>query len=240
LQLYTTICQFKRHFFYSLHELKGMWTVIIILLIGAYLLGSIPFGVIISRAVIRLDITKAGSGNIGATNVAREVGFKWGGITLLGDALKGFIPVGLTWYMFGSSTETGEALVGTVGIVALLGHQFPIFNRFKGGKGIATGLGIFLAFSAISCLFSGIIFVVAVILWGYVSLGSILAALTVPLWLYVAGHSTVLILLSVIMSLLITVRHTENIQRLLRGDERRWHKGGYLNRSSKRPRSSSE
>jgi glycerol-3-phosphate acyltransferase PlsY len=217
-----------------------MWTVIIILLIGAYLLGSIPFGVIISRAVIRLDITKVGSGNIGATNVAREVGLKWGVITLVADALKGYIPVALAKYMFGSSTETAEALAGIVGILALLGHQYPIYNRFKGGKGIATGLGILLALSPISCLFSGIIFVVVVILWGYVSLGSILAALTVPLWLYIAGHSTFLILLSLIMSVLITFRHRGNIQRLLRGNERKWHKGGYLNRSTKRPRSSSE
>ena len=217
-----------------------MWTVIIILLIGAYLLGSIPFGVIISRAVIRLDITKVGSGNIGATNVAREVGLKWGVITLVADALKGYIPVALAQYMFGSSTETAEALAGIVGILALLGHQYPIYNRFKGGKGIATGLGILLALSPISCLFSGTIFVVVVSLWGYVSLGSILAALTVPLWLYIAGHSTFLILLSLIMSLLITFRHRGNIQRLLRGNERKWHKGGYLNRSTKRPRSSWE
>ncbi len=217
-----------------------MWTVIITLLIGAYLLGSIPFGVIISRAVIRLDITKVGSGNIGATNVAREVGLKWGVITLVADALKGYIPVALAQYMFGSLTETAEALAGIVSILALLGHQYPIYNRFKGGKGIATGLGILLALSPISCLFSGIIFVVVVILWGYVSLGSILAALTVPLWLYIAGHSTFLILLSLIMSLLITFRHRGNIQRLLRGNERKWHKGGYLNRSTKRPRSSSE
>jgi glycerol-3-phosphate acyltransferase PlsY len=217
-----------------------MWTVIIILLIGAYLLGSIPFGVIISRAVIRLDITKVGSGNIGATNVAREVGLKWGVITLVADALKGYIPVALAQHMFGSSTETADALAGIVGILALLGHQYPIYNRFKGGKGIATGLGILLALSPISCLFSGIIFVVIVILWGYVSLGSILAALTVPLWLYIAGHSNFLILLSLIMSVLITFRHRGNIQRLLRGNERKWHKGGYLNRSTKRPRSSSE
>jgi len=154
--------------------------------------------------------------------------------------VKGFIPVASARYMFGLSIETAEALAGIVGVVALLGHQFPIYNRFKGGKGIATGLGIFLALSPISCLFSGIIFVVVVIVWGYVSLGSMLAALTVSLWLYMAGHSTVLILLSLIMSLLITVRHRGNIQRLLRGDERRWHKGGYLNRSTKRPRSSSE
>jgi glycerol-3-phosphate acyltransferase PlsY len=217
-----------------------MWTVIIIVLTGAYLLGSIPFGVIISRAVIRLDITKTGSGNIGATNVAREVGFKWGVITLVADALKGFIPVALARYIFESGTETAEALEGIVGIVALLGHQFPLYNRFRGGKGIATGLGIFLALSPISCLFSAIIFVVVVMLWGYVSLGSIVAALTVPLWLYMSGHSTVLILLSLAMAALITFRHRGNIQRLLRGNERKWHKGGYLNRSTKRPRSSSE
>jgi glycerol-3-phosphate acyltransferase PlsY len=203
-----------------------MWTVFIVLLVAAYLLASIPFGLLISRRVVRLDITRAGSGNIGATNVAREVGLKWGIITLLVDTLKGFIPVALAHYLLGSSTEAQEALKGVVGLSALLGHQFSIYNHFRGGKGVATCLGVFLAISPLSCLFSGIIFLILVSLWRYVSLGSILAVLTLPIWLYLMGHSSFVIFLSLIISLLITLLHGENIKRLLQGNERRWQKGG--------------
>jgi len=201
-----------------------MWTVFAVLLIGAYLLGSIPFGVLISQKVARLDITKAGSGNIGATNVAREVGLKWGVITLLADVLKGFIPVVLARYLLGSSIEMNEALKGMIGLTALLGHQFPVYSHFRGGKGVATCLGVFLAISPISCLFSGVMFFILVALWRYISLGSILGALTMPIWLYLTGHSTFMILPSLVMSLLITFQHRGNIQRLIQGNERRWQK----------------
>jgi len=201
-----------------------MWIVFAVLLIGAYLLGSIPFGVLISKKVARLDITKAGSGNIGATNVAREVGLKWGVITLLADVLKGFIPVVLAHYLLGSSIEMNEALKGMIGLTALLGHQFPVYSRFRGGKGVATCLGVFLAISPISCLFSGVMFFILVALWRYISLGSILGALTMPVWLYLTGHSTFMILPSLVMSLLITFQHRGNIQRLIQGNERRWQK----------------
>lgn len=201
-----------------------MRTVSATLMVTAYLLASIPVALLISRRVGRLDITKAGSGNIGATNVAREVGLKWGVITLLVDILKGFIPVALAHYLLGSSGELHEALKGIVGLSALLGHQFPIYNRFRGGKGVATCLGVFLAFSPLSCVFSGIIFLAVVFLWRYVSLGSILAALSLPVWLLLLGHSTSITLVSLIMSLLIVLLHRENIKRLIQGNERRWHK----------------
>jgi glycerol-3-phosphate acyltransferase PlsY len=201
-----------------------MWTVFIVLLIGAYLLGSIPFGLLIGQKVARLDITKAGSGNIGATNVAREVGLKWGIITLLADVLKGFIPVVLACYLLGPSIEMNEALKGMVGLSALLGHQFPVYNRFRGGKGVATCLGVFLAISPISCLFSAVVFLILVILWRYISLGSMVGAATMPIWLYLTGHSAFVILPSLAMSFLITFHHRENIQRLIQGNERRWKK----------------
>jgi glycerol-3-phosphate acyltransferase PlsY len=200
-----------------------MWHAFPMFLIGAYLLASIPFGLIISKGVEDMDITKVGSGNIGAANVAREVGLKWGIMTLLADALKGFIPVAATYYFLGSSTELQETMGGLVGLGALLGHQFPVYNRLRGGKGVATGLGVFLAISPISCLFSGMLFLIAVALWRYTSLGSMTAALTMPIWLYVMGHSPYMVALSGAMSLLIIVRHRENIQRLIRGNEIRWH-----------------
>jgi glycerol-3-phosphate acyltransferase PlsY len=217
-----------------------MWTAFIGFVIAAYLLGSIPFGVMIGRSFGHVDVSKVGSGNIGATNVAREVGFKWGLVTLVVDALKGFMPVALAYHSIGPAVDTTEGLVGIVGMAALLGHQFPIYNRFKGGKGIATGLGVFLALSPMACLFSGTVFVVMVILWGYISLGSILAALGLPLWLLILGHSKQFVLFSLVIALLITFLHRGNIQRLLQGNERRWRNAGYLNRSTSRPNSSSE
>ena len=217
-----------------------MWTAFIGFVIAAYLLGSIPFGILIGRSFGHVDVSKVGSGNIGATNVAREVGFKWGLVTLVVDALKGFMPVALAYHSIGPTVDTTEGLVGIVGMAALLGHQFPIYTRFRGGKGIATGLGVFLALSPMACLISGTIFVVMVILWGYISLGSILAALGLPLWLLILGHSKQLVLLSLAIALLITFLHRGNIRRLLQGNERRWRNAGYLNRSTSRPNSSSE
>jgi len=217
-----------------------MWTALIGFLIGAYLLGSIPFGLMIGRSFGHVDVSKAGSGNIGATNVAREVGVTWGLVTLVVDTLKGFMPVALANHSIGPTADTAEVLIGIVGMAALLGHQFPVFNRFKGGKGIATGLGVFLALSPMACLFSGTVFVVMVILWGYISLGSLLAALGLPLWLLVLGHSKQLVLLSTVIVLVIVFLHRGNIQRLLQGNERRWRNAGYLNRSTSRPNSSSE
>jgi glycerol-3-phosphate acyltransferase PlsY len=210
--------------FLSLLELMEMWILFIALLTAAYLLGSIPFGLLISQKVAKLDITKAGSGNIGAANVAREVGLKWGIATFLADTLKGFIPVICAYYLLGSSAEINEALKGMIGLAALLGHQFSIYNRFKGGKGVATYLGVFLAISPISCLLCGMIFFIFVWVWRYISLGSIVASLTMPLCLYFMGHPNVIIIISLIISFLVTFKHRENIRRLVRGNERRWQK----------------
>jgi len=205
-------------------ELTEMWVLFIALLTAAYLLGSIPFGLLISQKVAKLDITKAGSGNIGAANVAREVGLKWGIATFLADTLKGFIPVIYAQYLLGSSAEINEALKGMIGLSALLGHQFSIYNRFKGGKGVSTYLGVFLAISPISCLLCSMIFFIFVWVWRYISLGSIVASLTMPLCLYFMGHPNVIIILSLIISFLVTFKHRENIRRLVRGNERRWQK----------------
>jgi glycerol-3-phosphate acyltransferase PlsY len=218
----------------------GICIIFTALFISAYLLASIPSGLLISQKVKKLDITKVGSGNIGATNVAREVGIRWGLITLLIDILKGFIPVVTAHYLLGSSPEINETLKGVIGISALMGHQFPIYNRFKGGKGVATCLGVILAISPTSCLFSVIIFLISVSLWRYISLGSILAVITMPFWLYSMKHSIGVIFFSIIMSFLITFQHRANIQRLIQGTERKWSTGSYRSRSIKRPRSSSE
>jgi len=201
-----------------------MWVLFFALLTAAYLLGSISFGLLISRKVRKIDITKEGSGNIGAANVAREVGLKWGIVTLLADTLKGFIPVICAYYLLKTSTEINEALMGMIGLAALLGHQFSMYHRFKGGKGVATYLGVFLAISPISCLLCGMIFVIFVWVWRYISLGSIVGSLAMPLCLYFLHHSNAIIILSLIISFLVVFKHGGNIRRLVQGNERRCRK----------------
>ena len=118
----------------------------VVYFVGAFILGSIPFGQIVSRKVASIDITTRGSGNIGATNVARELGMKWGIVTLLLDMLKGLVPVLAS--MFQVTQGGGWQFIGpsVVGLCALAGHQFSCFRKFHGGKGVATALGVYLAY----------------------------------------------------------------------------------------------
>jgi glycerol-3-phosphate acyltransferase PlsY len=194
----------------------------ILFAIAAYVAGSIPFGKIIARYVARIDITKCGSGNIGATNVARELGMKWGIITLILDLLKGFVPVVLFSHSFSQAGPFYEAALAGIGICALLGHMFPVFLGFRGGKGVATALGVYLAISPLSCLCSLVVFIIIVMIWNYISLGSMLSAAVIPLFLILFGKPQPLIIGSLIMALLICYKHKVNIQALIRGEERRW------------------
>ena len=190
--------------------------------IAAYVAGAIPFGKIIARYVARIDITKRGSGNIGATNVARELGMKWGIITLILDLLKGFVPVVLFSHFFAQAGPFHEAALAGIGICALLGHMFPVFLGFRGGKGVATALGVYLAISPLSCLCSLVVFIIIVMIWNYISLGSMLLAAVMPVFLILFGKPQPLIIGSLIMAVLICYKHKVNIQALIRGEERRW------------------
>ena len=130
--------------------------------VGAFILGSIPFGQIVSRKVASIDITTRGSGNIGATNVARELGMKWGIVTLVLDMMKGLVPVLAS--MFQVTQGGGWQFIGpsTVGLCALAGHQFSCFRKFHGGKGVATALGVYLAISPLSTFLALVLFVLIV------------------------------------------------------------------------------
>lgn len=191
---------------------------------GAYVLGGIPFGKAIAGAVARMDITSRGSGNIGATNVARELGMKWGIVTLILDILKGMVPLlGLMYWLspLSGGQETGLAVVG---LCALVGHQFSPFMGLKGGKGVATALGVYLALSPVACLIALTVFIVSIAKWDYISLGSMLSAVTVPVALLARGETPGVIAVAIVMAALICLKHRENIQRLIKGEERKWKK----------------
>lgn len=201
----------------GLYTFQNYW---LLFPLASYLIGSIPFGKLISQWAAGIDITQRGSGNIGATNVAREIGVKWGLFTLFLDVIKGFVPVFL-FRLFFPQFEMGNAIVG---LSTLIGHQFSLYQRFRGGKGVATALGIYLAISPVPCLIALLLFVLTVYVWDYVSLGSMVSASMMPLILILFGKSDTTVIATMIMAGLICVKHKDNLRRLVKGEERRWRK----------------
>jgi len=203
----------------------------------AFVLGSIPFGRIIGRAAARVDVREVGSRNIGATNVAREVGLRWGVATLVLDALKGAAPV----LVLGAVTGA-PGLAELCGLAAVGGHQFSPFLGFQGGKGVATALGVFLAMEPLACAAALAVFLIVVALSDIISLGSMSAACCIPLFLALWGGSGARIAVAAAVAALILFAHRENMGRILRGEERRWrgHPEGQPRRSRRRSSSSSE
>lgn len=188
-----------------------------------YLIGAVPFGLVIG-SMVGVDVRTKGSCNIGATNVNRLLGKKLGFLTLLCDCLKGFLPMyGATLLL--PESELKEVLVAATGVAAVLGHMFPVYLKFKGGKGVATGLGVFLYLSPAAIVISLVIFVATVGLSGFVSAGSLLASGLIPLWLYFLGASKTTVIAAALVALLIWIKHHENIDRLLHGREKSWKKG---------------
>jgi glycerol-3-phosphate acyltransferase PlsY len=190
--------------------------------LGAYLLGAVPFGKIIARLAAQIDITKRGSKNIGATNVARELGIKWGLLTLALDVLKGLVPILVFSAYFLEADLSGRIALAAVSLCPLLGHQFSIFIGFRGGKGVATALGIYLALSPASCLLGLLVFLLVVLKWDFISLGSMVSAGSIPIFLTLFHQPKPVILASVVMAALIYYRHGENVVRLVQGEERKW------------------
>ena len=186
----------------------------ILLIIFAYLLGSVPTGVVLSKALAGKDPRKQGSRNIGATNVMRTAGKALGIITLLGDVLKGLIPVVIALWLVKE-----EFWVAGTGLAAFLGHCFPVYLRFKGGKGVATALGIFLPMAPVAVVLDIFFFAGVVVTSRIVSVGSVLGAAAMPILIWLLGYPRPSIILGVCVALLIIYRHKENIQRLLTGRE---------------------
>jgi glycerol-3-phosphate acyltransferase PlsY len=190
----------------------------------SYLLGSIPFGFLLVRIFRGADIRQSGSGNIGATNVARtSPGL--GIITLLLDALKGFLAVVIARYWIAPSSGAPPiVLAGVAALFAVLGHIFPVWLKFRGGKGVATGLGSFVLLAPKAILLMVGVFVAVVLLFRYISLGSMVAVALFPLlaWLLDGySHSPVLGFMAMV-SILIIAKHHRNIRRLVAGTENRF------------------
>jgi acyl phosphate:glycerol-3-phosphate acyltransferase len=187
---------------------------------AAYLLGSIPFGLLVGKLLGGADVRAAGSGNIGATNVARVAGPLAGILTLLLDAAKGALAVVLAARL----SDQSSTWMMIAGLCALVGHCFPIWLGFHGGKGVATAAGVFLVLCPPALLGSVILFVLVVAYWRYVSLGSMSAAAAMPLLIYFfwAPHHAppyAVTFGSLAAALLIVYKHDGNIQRLVQGDE---------------------
>ena len=183
-----------------------------------YLLGSVPTGLILAKLFSKVDPRKIGSKNIGATNIFRTAGKSLGILTLIGDLLKGAIPVVIA-IQWGES----DLWIALSGLTPFLGHIFPIFLGFKGGKGVATALGVYLMISPISVLIEFFIFAGIVWKWRYISLGSITCGTTIPILIaFFRSDSQAYFIVSVIMAALILYRHQSNISRLLQGTESKW------------------
>ena len=217
-------------------------------IIGAYLLGSIPFGLLIAKAHGK-DLRSIGSGNIGATNVSRALGRKWAYLCFVLDVLKGMVPMLATSILVSRYSILDEHRASSieyqvmlwlwlaVGCAAILGHIFPIYVKFKGGKGVATSFGVALGlwpYYTICASFAVAIWVVVVLIWRYVSLASIGASVTFPLVLLLAiilrpGWDFVnlwpLLIAATAIPLMVIIRHRENIKRLLGGTENKILKG---------------
>lgn len=207
----------------------------------SYLLGSIPFGYLLVRIFRGEDVRLSGSGNIGATNVSRKSP-ALGVLTLLLDALKGFAAVTITILLSPqvfpdmsmptvlghetllASTPPVSVHAAIAALVAVLGHMFPVWLNFRGGKGVATGLGSLAIIAPKAVLIAAVIFIIVVLLFRYSSLGSITAAATLPLIAFVVhdyGHSALTLGLISLTCLIIIAKHHENIRRLLAGTENR-------------------
>jgi glycerol-3-phosphate acyltransferase PlsY len=188
------------------------------MLLASYLIGAIPTGVVLTRLVGASDIRSSGSGNIGATNVYRVAGKKLGVMTLIGDALKGAIPVLVALKLLAFT----DAQVGAVAAAAFIGHCYPVYLGFRGGKGVATALGIFLVLSPLSVLGAFAIFALLLWKWRFVSLGSISAAAAIPILVYFIEDNPAMVGTTLFISLVVILRHHQNIRRLLDGTENRF------------------
>ena len=184
----------------------------------AYILGSIPFGVLFARTQ-RIDPREYGSGNIGATNVARVLGKKLGALTLLGDTIKGWLAVSLASWVLNDSIE-----IAVAALMVFFGHLFSVFLKFKGGKGVATGLGIHLFIMPEATMGAVGIFAFTIWVSNYVSLSSVLAAIALPIFGICSEIPLPYVGVALIIAILVIVKHKENIRRIIKKKEPHFRK----------------
>ncbi len=201
-------------------------TIPIALCVGAYFCGSIPFGLLVGQLLGGTDVRKTGSGNIGATNVARSAGLGAGILTLALDAAKGAVPVWVARHFF----PDHAAFQILAGLAALAGHCFPVWLKFRGGKGVATAAGVFAVLCPAAAVGALLVFALVVGFWRYVSLASVSAAAAMPLLVYFlwAPHYAPPISVtagSLAAALLIVYKHDANLQRLVEGTEPKFSLG---------------
>jgi glycerol-3-phosphate acyltransferase PlsY len=189
----------------------------------AYLLGSFPSAILIGKIFYKIDVREFGSGNAGATNTFRVLGKKAGLPVLFLDVLKGFISVNLIVFLdlIPFSIDGIFELQLTFAIAAVIGHLFPVFTGFRGGKGIATLLGILIGIHPPAAICSSLVFIIVFLIFKFVSLGSIIASLSFPILIYLLSDSTPdsLIIFSIFVPILSLITHQKNIERLVRGEE---------------------
>jgi len=184
------------------------------LIILAYLLGSLSFGLLIARLYGEAHLRHRGSGNIGATNVVRILGKTAGLVTLLGDGAKGIVAV-----LLAQAWGHASMLPAMAALAAVLGHMFPLYHGFRGGKGVATALGVLLPTLPWPLLGGLLVWLVVVAIWRYISAGSMLAALVVPLLAALWSYPLPLVLTAMLIALLVLYKHRENLHRLRQGRE---------------------
>ncbi len=186
----------------------------------SYLVGAVPAGFLVGKLVKGIDIRNYGSGKIGTTNTLRTLGLRWAAVVLAADLLKGFLPVLAARYFLDSNL-----LAVVAGLMTMVGHNWPVFIRFQGGRGVATGFGALVAMSPIVAVAAALLMAGIVALFRYVSLGTILGALTVPmvmvLMVLLGWEPLVFLIYAIVGASLVIFQHRDNIMRLLTGTERR-------------------
>lgn len=200
-----------------------------IVIIIAYLLGSIPFGLLIGK-IKGIDLRKFGSGNIGATNAYRILGFKWGLLVAVLDILKGIIAVQIAQSLLPAQTSGSFIIHILAGLAAIAGHNWSIFLGFNGGRGVATAVGVLLKLEPLVILILLFVWLGIIFITRYVSLASITSALLVPFLMFFLGSPGVYIIFGVLTAVFVIYRHRPNIARLLAGNENRitWNPGGKI------------
>lgn len=192
-----------------------------LLVVAAYLVGAFPTSFVVARTVRGIDLRQHGSGNLGATNAFRVLGWRAATPIFIIDILKGFAPAFWFPQIDGNVSPLWALVYGTA---AIIGHVFSVYVRFKGGKGVATGAGVFLALAPLAVLGGLVVWLALVLLTGYVSLASISAAALLPVFVALTGAPAAVLVLSLLLAAFVVFAHRANIGRLMRGEEHRFRR----------------